>query len=612
MTAVDDIKARLDIVDVVSSYVTLKKTGRNFKATCPFHTEKTPSFVVNAERQSWHCFGACGIGGDAFSFVMRKENMDFSEAMRLLADRAGVTLEERGQHERTDILLRVNQDAAKYYQDVLASAEGAAAREYLKERGIDAATAESFQIGLSPKGRNTLSAHLSSLDHHIDHAIQAGLLRRRDDESIADFFWGRLMFPIHDRRGRVAGFGARTMDGSDPKYINTPGTRVFNKRSMLYGLHKAAATIRDDGTAVIVEGYMDAIAAHQHGDANAVASMGTALTEQQVSTLRQIAKKVVMALDADPAGQEATHRSLESSWQVFERATVPIPRSFGVGPLYAQDKHVDLFIAPLPTGVDPDDLIRKDPEAWKSLIRDAVPVLDFLIDSIPTRYDLTDARGRAQALDATSPLIPATLDPTEQERHFAKLASVLGVSREALEASISRPRTPHRPSGATVRQTQARPADPALLTDVRRDLVEEYVLALLLARFDLAGTAAAAKREYFHGTENREVFDCWQACSTIEEVRTKLDEGLHDHLDRLLATQLSPTEPWPAEDALTQSLGRLAQRYFKEFQQNLLVSDDSASPPSPELEGAIVDTNSQIRTQEMGAARAELGGDGAA
>ena len=147
---------------------------------------------------------------------------------------------------------------------------------------------------------------------------------------------------------------------------------------------------------------------------------------------------------------------------------------------------------------------------------------------------------------------------------------------------------------------------------MRRDLVEEYVLALLLARFDLAGIAAAAKREYFHGTENREVFDCWQACSTIEEVRTKLDEGLHDHLDRLLATQLSPTEPWPAEDALTQSLGRLAQRYFKEFQQSLLVSDDSTSPPSPELEGAIVDTNSQIRTQEMGAARAELGGDGAA
>ncbi len=610
MTAVDDIKARLDIVDVVSSYVTLKKTGRNFKAPCPFHTEKTPSFVVNAERQSWHCFGACGTGGDAFSFVMRKENMGFSEAMKLLADRAGVTLEERGQQERTDFLLRVNQDAATFYQEILASPEGAAARGYLKERGIDEATAESFQIGLSPNGRNTLNAHLSSLDHNIDHAIQAGLLRRRDDESIADFFWGRLMFPIHDRRGQVAGFGARSMDGSDPKYINTPGTRVFNKRSMLYGLHKAAATIRDDGTAVIVEGYMDAIAAHQHGEANTVASMGTALTEQQVSTVRQIAKRVVMALDADPAGQEATHRSLESSWQVFERAAVG---RAAVGPLYAQDKHVDLFIAPLPTGIDPDDLIRKDPEAWKSLIRDADPVLDFLIDSIPTRYDLTDARGRAQAVDAISPLIPATLDPTEQERHFAKLASVLGVSREALEASISRPRTQRRPSGAAARRAQARPADPAPLTDVRRDLVEEYVLALLLTRFDLAEIAAAAKREYFHGTENREVFDCWQACSTIKEVRAKLDEGLHDHLDRLLATQLSPIEPWPAEDALTQSLGRLAERYLKEHQHTLLISDDSTSPPPPELEEAIVDTNSQIRTQEMGAgaARAESGGAGA-
>ena len=602
MTAVDDIKARLDIVDVVSSYVTLKKVGRNFKAPCPFHTEKTPSFVVNTERQSWHCFGACGTGGDAFSFVMRKENLGFSEAMRLLADRAGVTLEERGQHERTDFLLRVNQDAATFYQEMLASADGTAARDYLNERGIDEATAESFQIGLSPKGQNSLNAHLSSLGHDIDHAIQAGLLRRRDDESIADFFWGRLMFPIHDRRGRVAGFGARSMDGSDPKYINTPGTRVFNKRSMLYGLHKAAGTIREGGTAVIVEGYMDAIAAHQHGDANAVASMGTALTEQQVSTLRQIAKRVVMALDADPAGQEATHRSLESSWQVFERATVARAT---VGPLYAQaqDRHVDLFIAPLPRGVDPDDLIRKDPEAWKTLIRDAVPVLDFLIDSIPSRYDLADARGRAEALDAVSPLIPATLDPTEQERHFANLASVLGVSREALEASISRPRTQRRGSRPGARRPDARPADPAPLRDAARDLIEEYVLALLLARFDLAEIAAAAKSEYFHGTENREVFTCWQACSRIEEVRAKLDEGLHDHLDRLLATQLSPTEQWPAEQALTQSLGRLAQRYLKEHQQDLLASDDSTTPPPLELEGHIVDTNSQIRSEELGAAR---------
>ena len=602
MTAVDDIKAKLDIVDVVSSYVALKKAGRTFKAPCPFHTEKTPSFVVDPGRQSWHCFGACGTGGDAFSFVMRKEGMGFGEAMRLLADRAGVTLEERGQHERTDFLLRVNQDAATFYQDVLASAEGVAARDYLKERGIDEATAESFQIGLSPKGQNSLSAHLSSLDHNIDHAVQAGLLRRRDDESIADFFWGRLMFPIHDRRGRVAGFGARSMDGSDPKYINTPGTRVFNKRSMLYGLHKAAGTIRDEGTAVIVEGYMDAIAAHQHGEANAVASMGTALTEQQVSTLRQIAKRVVMALDADPAGREATHRSLESSWQVFERATVARAT---VGPLYAQaqDGHVDLFIAPLPAGVDPDDLIRKDPEAWKALIRDAVPVLDFLIDGIPSRYDLADARGRAQALDAVSPLIPATLDPTEQERHFAKLASVLGVSREALEASISRPRTQRRASRPVARRAEAGPADPAPLRDAERDLIEEYVLALLLARFDLAEIAAAAKREYFHGTENREVFTRWQTCSTIEEVRAKLDEGLHDHLDRLLATQLSPTEQWPAEQALTQSLGRLAQRYLKELQQGLLASNDSTTPPPPELEGPIVDTNSQIRTEELGAAR---------
>ena len=331
MTVVDDVKDRLDVVDVISGYVPLKKTGRTFKATCPFHTEKTPSFVVDPQRQSWRCFGACATGGDAFSFVMRKDGLSFGDALRQLAEKAGVEIRPREQAERTDVLLRANNEGATFYREALASPEGQAARGYLRERGIDDGAAEAFDLGLSPRSGSALRDHLSSLGHDVEHAVDAGLLRRFEDGNLRDFFRGRLMFPIHDRRGRVAGFGARTLDGSDPKYINTPSTRVFDKRATLYGLHLAAPSIREKDEAIVVEGYMDTIAAHQHGYTNVVASMGTALTEQQVAQLRSMASGCILALDPDQAGQEATLRSLESSWRDRRSCSVPgrRPRPMG-------------------------------------------------------------------------------------------------------------------------------------------------------------------------------------------------------------------------------------------------------------------------------------------
>ncbi len=230
MSVVEDIKARLDIVDVVSGYIPLQRAGRNFKARCPFHAEKTPSFVVNTERQSWHCFGACSTGGDAFSFVMRQEKLDFGEALRTLAQKTGVELGQRGERDRGDVLFRVNQEAARFYQETLRAQEGRVALDYLTERGVDYKTASDFQLGASPRGRDGLKSHLTSLGFEIEDAVKAGLLRRNEDGTIRDFFWGRLMFPIHDRRGRVTGFGGRSLDGSDPKYINTAATSVFDKR----------------------------------------------------------------------------------------------------------------------------------------------------------------------------------------------------------------------------------------------------------------------------------------------------------------------------------------------------------------------------------------------
>ena len=260
MSVTDEIKAKLDIVDVVSPHVSLQKAGRTFKANCPFHTEKTPSFIVNPERQSWRCFGACATGGDIFTFVMRAENLQFGDALRSLAERAGVELSDAPNRDRTNAIHSVNNAAAAYFQEVLESEAGAGAREYLDSRKVGRAAREQFKLGLSADRWDGLIRYLKTHGYKREDAIGAGLVREGENGRVWDFFRNRLMFPIFDRQGNIVGFGARALDDSPPKYINTAQTEMFDKRNTLYALNFANAEIRQSGTAVIVEGYMDAIA----------------------------------------------------------------------------------------------------------------------------------------------------------------------------------------------------------------------------------------------------------------------------------------------------------------------------------------------------------------
>ncbi len=266
MSVVDDIKARLDIVDVVSGYVSLNKAGRNFKAPCPFHNEKTPSFVVTPDRQSWRCFGLLATGGDIFGFVMRKEGLEFGDALKVLAERAGVELSEnKTDSDKRDALYSVNSVAAQFYQDVLTQSGGKQALDYVTKRGLNEDAMSTFQIGASPAAWDGLKNYLEKMGVSEDQSIEAGLLRKSENGRVFDFFRGRLMFPISDSRGRVTGFGARALDDSNPKYLNTGETPIFNKRNTLYGLHLARNAIRTSNTGIVVEGYTDVIAAHQHG-----------------------------------------------------------------------------------------------------------------------------------------------------------------------------------------------------------------------------------------------------------------------------------------------------------------------------------------------------------
>ena len=595
MSVVDEIRDKLDIVEVVSNHVSLKKAGRNYKARCPFHTEKTPSFTVSPERQTWRCFGACATGGDIFNFVMRKEGVEFGEALRRLAETAGVEVTSRPK-EQVDLeesLFRVNQEAARYYNEMLKSPEGRAALKYLEDRGIDGQAIEEFQLGYSPKGRDRLKTHLSTLDANLGHATQAGLLRSDDEGNVRDFFFGRLMVPILNRRGRVAGFGGRSLDGSNPKYINTVATPIFDKQATLYALDKAATAIREQETAIIVEGYMDVIAAHQHDRKNVVASMGTALTERQVYLVRSLAKTVILALDADTAGQEATVRSLEASWRAMDR------RRFG------QREEVKLLIAEMPEGRDPDDLIRESPDQWDEIVRSAVPYMDYLIPALARRFDVSSSQGKMQAVEALMPIIQSMSNAFDQDRYFGQLASALGVTREQLQASIGK----MRPAGRTRTPERARANVPAPnttespLAAAEREPLEEFVLSALIRWPDLWKDVGHHSPEEFRRTENRELFTQLLSAGTIDELQQHLDKTLLDHFDYLREIDLKPTNRQTAPRAVRQALTRLEQRYLRERQAELLESHEPGAPLPKDIQDSIVNVNSKLKESYLVGAR---------
>ncbi len=597
MSDIDDIKARTDIVDLVSTYAALQKSGSTFKALCPFHTEKTPSFIVNPDRQSWHCFGACSTGGDAFTFVMRKENLDFGGALRLLAQRAGVELRRRGPDDsaREDALHRVTRAAASFYQENLSSDAGAAGRAYLEARGVDSQTAQKFTLGLSTDTWDGLKSYMLTHDFPIDDAIRAGLVNQGDNGNTWDFFRGRLMFPIADRQGNITGFGARALDDSTPKYINTSSTPIFNKRGTLYGLPLAMESIRRGRTVVIVEGYMDAIAAHQHGYDNVVASMGTALTEQQVSQLRSLADRYILALDPDSAGQAATLRSLESAWHVIQ-STAARQRQQSQSAL-RQSKTTDLRIAALPEGLDPDGLIRQDPERWDQLMGDALPLLDYMIPNISSGFDLTADSGRVQVVNIIWPLI-RSLDDLDQDHYLQMLAAAIGVTIEALRASLGRGSS-HRASNRQGRQAEStREITQSALTAAGGDALEDFALAMMVNRPELAAKSERFSTEYLRKIENRQVFAQLLSCSTIDDLWDSIDESLHPHITHLADADLVTTDLAIGESALGQMLKRLEDRYWREVQATLLATDDPGQPPPRELEAEVESVNARIRESE--------------
>ncbi len=541
MGAVDEIKDRVDVVEFISQYVPLQKAGRNFKGLCPFHADTTPSFVVFPEGQRWHCFGACATGGDIFTFLMKKENLEFSEALSILAQRAGITLTPRteGQQktdERRTLLREINSAAAHYFHHLLLdSPQAQPGREYLEQRQMLKETWRAFQLGYSLPEWEALSRHLTEKGYGEEDIFAAGLTVEREGGRYYDRFRGRLLFPIHDGRGGVVGFGARALDDSPAKYVNTPQTPIFDKGSLLYGVFLARQAIRDEGTAIIVEGYMDVLMAHQHGFKNVVASMGTALTEAQVQALRRLTKSFTLAMDADAAGQQASLRGLEvvKKYYGVEHRQSPEVREAYRHIWLKRYVDANIKVITMPEGLDPDDVIRTDPGEWGALVEGAMPLMDYYFQVASAGRDLSSAEGKSELVRQLLPLIGELGDGIERAHYLQKLAQLVRIDERILAAEMTRART---------RGGAEKSADDGRVASVvgGASALERYCLALLLRSPEAIEGIQDLSADDFLCIENRSIFLALKNSLTpssafdLEDFRAGLDPVLGEHLDVML------------------------------------------------------------------------------
>lgn len=527
--SIEQIKDRLDIVDIIGEKVTLKKTGRSYKGLCPFHQEKTPSFVVFPESQHFHCFG-CGKSGDLFTFYELSQKVEFREALTELAQRAGVELETtRPEAAAPDPTIAQSRDlnelAAQLFSHVLLNtSSGETGRAYLAERGLDAASIDRFRLGFAPNSWDYLLKQFSARGIDPRAMVDAGLLQERDSGGYYDRFRNRLIFPIRDRDGAVVGFGARAMGDDQPKYLNSAQSSLFDKSRILYGLDLAKDAIRDEDRAVIVEGYMDVIAAHQFGHRNVVATMGTAVTESQIELIKRMTKRIVLALDADAAGQMAALRTIESIHTGLDQTEefVPDPRTaFRI----ARRIDTEITVAEMPVGKDPDELIRTSPELWNGVIESARPYAEFLISKVTEGVDLSDAAAKRHAIDRLAPVLQLIPDAVTRSHYAQLIGRRLDLPFRDVQARLQRsaPSAAHRPASKAESQEQA----PSLQ-------IEDHLIALLIKHRSLSfDLSVEVPPDEVMDARNRTLLGIVRDSSLQDDY---FGTGFPDSLDPVLAT----------------------------------------------------------------------------
>lgn len=491
MGQAEEIKSKLDIVEVIREYIPVKAIGANFQALCPFHNEKTPSFVISPDKQIWHCFG-CGKGGDVFSFVMEKEGLGFGETLRLLAPKAGVVLkyENKQEYSKRNRLLDILELAGKYYAHVLTSSTGQSAWRYLKDRQLKEETIQDWQLGYSPDSWDSLykflkARPLSGPKYNDEEIMAAGLIIKKDRPSIGsgyyDRFRDRIMFPIWDVNNNLIAFTARINPEKEAiekmgKYINSPQTDVYDKSRVLFALNKAKSEIRKQDLAIVVEGQMDAISCHQHGINNVVASSGTALTAEQVTLIKRFTNNIALAFDMDVAGQMAADR--------------------GIKEVLSQDLNLKIIV--LPGGKDPDECLKADPNGFKKAVAEAKPMLEYYFEKISAPLDLSKFDNKTKVRDQMFVMIDLVSNQTEQGHWLKKIAEELDFVEEDVRGEF---KTWKGKQNNRERQVSA----PPIKTEYRfrEERLSELLLSLIIKFPELIGhTLSNLETEYLAGDED--------------------------------------------------------------------------------------------------------------
>lgn len=489
MTAAEEIKSKLDIVDVINEYVPLKAAGINFKANCPFHNEKSPSFMVSRQRQSWHCFG-CGEGGDIFTFIEKQEGLEFRDALRLLAAKAGVQIKSEPPQVRTEreTVARCFAASVQYWKTQLAESEQAeVARRYLSEqRHISDDNVQSWHLGFAPDGWDGLVNYLASVGYNEDVMVKAGVASKKSISSgrgVYDRFRNRIMFPLSNAHGQVVGATGRIMPGSteEAKYVNTPETLLYHKGKILYGLDKAKQAIRENDMVVLVEGNVDVITSHQAGIGNVVAASGTALTQEQVALIKRYTLRVAFSFDQDVAGQQATQRGI----------------------IEALRGGLDVFVVALPRRADgtsykdPDECIQDDPGLWRQAVAAAQSVFEYYISSAKQERDLTQLESKRAVVSGLLPIIAQVADPVAQSHHLRQLAEVVQVPEVQLRQLLDK---------QVVTPARVIPQAPRTIVSVPKSMPEQ------LSEHLIAGLLAAPEHmEFVLNTIDGEMLDpAWQ------------------------------------------------------------------------------------------------------
>ncbi len=564
MSVTDDIKQRLDIVELISANgVQLRKAGRNFTGFCPFHPNaRTPAFYVFPDSQSYYCF-SCHAAGDAFNFLMARQGMSFGDTLRELATRTGVQLEERTpEREHEDAtrarLRQINEDAAVYWHHVLVNTQkGEIGRAYVAKRKLTATTVETWQLGYAANDWSELLRYLTDRKGYTPEELEtAGLVIKREGGGYYDRFRNRLMFPIRSAKGEIIGFGGRALGDDHAKYMNSPETPLFHKSDVLYGIDLAREPIRRENAVVVVEGYMDVLMAHQAGFANVVAPMGTALTADQVGIIKKLTHTVYLALDADAAGANATLKGLQTLRDGMDTTVVAVPTPHGYI-RWERELDGEIKIIALPEGRDPDEVIQENPDEWRVLVAAALPLMEYYIEQLTVNIDLITAKGKAEAVERLAPLVGALANPVERAHYIQRVAHKVGSPERVIRDVVEGVRRGKR---VNLPPVEAGPGDTSTL------LSREDQLLSLLLRFPNVQTAVESELQKDLATfpeikgdirgsvdeplthiENQQVWRIWSKLTGQDAPSPiwldALDPYLRERAQRLLTYQDSPELP---------------------------------------------------------------------